>query len=1007
MIPAVPLATSSGNAAEIAPATVKRSKAATVLVDAGRGGSGSAFLIHRCGLFVTNRHVIESVPSGEPVKLVLHSGEDEEKVIEARIALVSEDDDLALLKTESDIPIEPLELKSARDAKLAELSPIAVLGYPFGQRLAADGQDYPSISINSGKISRLERSRERLTQIQYDASTNPGNSGGPMITPDGSVVGVVVSSVRGAGINFAIPADRVMALVSGPVIALYPANVPFSERYASQAFEIELLPTARLPDKTVVTLHIGGPGGKRRSFPASLQNGRFRVSAPLIEKPAGAPPLRLRIEAKLPDATVIANVDDRPVKIGDRQILLSGILAVGKESGKTKTMLARRGDNERFEKVEGVPTGLPVLFSERHNLELNLEGISELSVKSYGSEPIEAPFEVEVLGSDGSTISRKGTLRLTDPPPNVSGSTRPKKKDLFANMMGRREQDSELDVLSLIDHKKDGLGGKWQLDTTTGEIETADDSRAWLALPVLPGGDYIFTLEFVPSADATGVVEALVPIKDSAALLRFDGGRKGRASVANHAVGGSDEGVDIPSFEKGIPFRVQVMVSDGKLGAAFLITRKSGNQTSRIPLQERLKWTGDPADLARPADCPVPPGAMGIGVSGGKMRITALAVQAYPGQLVVSRELPPAIEYHPSASAVLWDLDETVMPNRVQGRELDAARSGFQNLPGRIDMSYAGPTLGSPDVGAEPGIEGEGAMRVEGERAGFQLPSHPRLWKPSFTIAFWFKADGTDDTTHGRTLWDDGGSTTGSCIYLQGSTLRAGAWDDSAEDAEKRWMTWLSAPGIKSGEWYHVALALDAAAADQNNALRLFLNGTIAGSGMGKQLHEPRQPAAVGTVLGKSRHSPDDPAGMQPAQFTGMIDAFTLHRAALDAERLKLIVGGRFGEKGTPFPAPPAPGEKYPGFDLSGRWMDMNGGEITIRHQGHKVEADGLNELVKRHWTRAEGRLRGRVINIEHFKDGRRNALKSGEVSGDANRINWDQNNYWKRLEAEEDPKSK
>lgn len=70
-----PLCAKEGRAFEVAPETRERAKAATVLVDLGQSGSGSAFLIHDSGLFVTNRHVIESLPPGEPARLVVRSGE--------------------------------------------------------------------------------------------------------------------------------------------------------------------------------------------------------------------------------------------------------------------------------------------------------------------------------------------------------------------------------------------------------------------------------------------------------------------------------------------------------------------------------------------------------------------------------------------------------------------------------------------------------------------------------------------------------------------------------------------------------------------------------------------------------------------------------------------------------------------------------------------------------------------------------------------------------------------
>lgn len=828
-------------------------------------------------------------------------------MIEAKVALVSDEDDLALLKTDEKLTIEPLKLRKAAEAGLNELSPVIVFGYPFGRRLAAQGQDYPSISINTGRVSRLEKVDGELSQIQYDAATNPGNSGGPMITPDGSTVGVVVSGFRGAAVNFAIPAERVLALVEKPVITLYPTIVPFTDRHKNQDFVIQLLPNTPLPDDPEVQLHLGAPGPDRRSFPAELRDGAFHVIAPLVEAPGNPKPLRLHIEATLPDATITTSVADRIVTVDGEEVALSEVVAVVEENGTTKTVLARPSDGRPFALVDGVPSGLPKLHSERHELELELEKLRGLRVQSYGFAPIEIPFEIEVRGKSGVKLSRAGTARLGDLPANLTGSTRPKKKDMFGDMFsgmfGRDSRSNELDLLSLVDLKKDARSGTWELDRETGDVVTEEESAAWLALPVQPTGSFGITVEFVPSKNGEGECWIQLPVGDSSVVLHFDGGEPGRALVANDPAHGDDEALEFPAFRKGIPFKVQAMVRDGKVEAALTITRKSGNSTSRMPLGKELKWSGDVADLKKLPDCPVPPGTLGVGLSGMKARVTTLEIGASRGGLLVSRELPPTIELKPAAPSVHWSLDKTEFKDMVRGRERDGRQGGFAGLMGG-DMSYAGKTLGKPDIGAGPCLEGEGAMRVDGDKAGFQLPSHPRLWKPSFTTAFWFRTDEIEEGKR-RHLFDEGGRHTGASIYLIGDTLRAGAWDDSAEKKGNQWDSWLEAPGLKAGEWYHVALALDAEADDPDTALRLFLNGTPVGEGFAKPLNKQREPGAVGTILGSSRPCPKDPKNTQRTQFVGMIDDFSIHRVALDIDQLALIVGGRFGEKGASFPAQP------------------------------------------------------------------------------------------------------
>jgi S1-C subfamily serine protease len=91
---------------------------------------------------------------------------------------------------------------------------VVAIGYPFGIGPSA------SAGVVSG-LKREHRSREGkrlLTNlIQFDAAANPGNSGGPLATMDGEVVGIVTAilnpSEQGVfiGIGFAVPIENAAA----------------------------------------------------------------------------------------------------------------------------------------------------------------------------------------------------------------------------------------------------------------------------------------------------------------------------------------------------------------------------------------------------------------------------------------------------------------------------------------------------------------------------------------------------------------------------------------------------------------------------------------------------------------------------------------------------------------------------------------------------------------------------------------------------------------------------
>ena len=71
-----------------------------------------------------------------------------------------------------------------------------------------------------GREFRTEDDERRLTNlIQFDAAANPGNSGGPLVTMDGSVVGIVTAILNPTaqrtfiGIGFAVPIENAASAI--------------------------------------------------------------------------------------------------------------------------------------------------------------------------------------------------------------------------------------------------------------------------------------------------------------------------------------------------------------------------------------------------------------------------------------------------------------------------------------------------------------------------------------------------------------------------------------------------------------------------------------------------------------------------------------------------------------------------------------------------------------------------------------------------------------------------
>jgi serine protease Do len=170
---------------------------------AHRGGDaalGSGFIIRADGLIVTNRHVILGA---QKVEVKLEDG----RQLPATIVGADSATDIALLKIKT-APMQPLQLGSSQKVSVGDV--VIAIGNPFGL-----GQ-----TVTAGILSARGRTLEDdpyIDFLQTDAAINFGNSGGPLLSEDGTVVGVTSAifspSGGSVGLGFAIPAETVSAVV--------------------------------------------------------------------------------------------------------------------------------------------------------------------------------------------------------------------------------------------------------------------------------------------------------------------------------------------------------------------------------------------------------------------------------------------------------------------------------------------------------------------------------------------------------------------------------------------------------------------------------------------------------------------------------------------------------------------------------------------------------------------------------------------------------------------------
>jgi S1-C subfamily serine protease len=169
-------------------------------------GIGTGVVIVDNGTILTNLHV---VVGADRIKVEFADG----LVSEAKVVGLQPEHDLAVLRAKT-IPDDLVAATMRSTGDLAPGDRVVAVGFPFGI----------GPSVSSGVVSGLKREfrspegkRVLTNLIQFDAAANPGNSGGPLVTQDGEVVGIVTAILNPTeegffvGIGFAVPIENAAA----------------------------------------------------------------------------------------------------------------------------------------------------------------------------------------------------------------------------------------------------------------------------------------------------------------------------------------------------------------------------------------------------------------------------------------------------------------------------------------------------------------------------------------------------------------------------------------------------------------------------------------------------------------------------------------------------------------------------------------------------------------------------------------------------------------------------
>jgi S1-C subfamily serine protease len=163
-------------------------------------GLGSGVVVNDSGAILTSLHVVTGANS---IQVTFADGTE----AHGQIVIEQPENDIAVVQTD----------------QLPEILVPAILGNPASMRVGdeafAVGNPFGLYSsMSAGVISGFDRSFKPVSGtielrglIQIDAAVNPGNSGGPLLARDGTVIGIVTGIVNPAeqeffvGIGFAVP----------------------------------------------------------------------------------------------------------------------------------------------------------------------------------------------------------------------------------------------------------------------------------------------------------------------------------------------------------------------------------------------------------------------------------------------------------------------------------------------------------------------------------------------------------------------------------------------------------------------------------------------------------------------------------------------------------------------------------------------------------------------------------------------------------------------------------
>jgi hypothetical protein len=390
-------------AAEFKPEVIKAAKRATAAVISERGSIASAYCIEKSGLFLTSGHALRAEKS---LKLLLHAGEADERLVEVEIVRSDEGLDLALLKAmpAGDFPA----LKLAGDAEVVETQQLLVIGATRGELKTARPQS-ATIHLEAviARVRAILKEEGAIQAIELAIESDRFRGGRPVLNEAGMVVGQTEHS---AGPKMlAIPASRLRSFLGVPQVSFAPPTVRYERRYDPQTFLVRLSSFQPQPPAYSVTLKVGDGDARRLDFEPQADK-TLVAKGPILEKPAD--PRRVPLEVLFAGGGLVRGFsDDVPLKAGKAGGKLSEIARIERR-GDVWHFLGRNEQQDSGEKL-----GLKKLWVGKSAIDVPWSEARSIATFAPADELGGVPYELTVSAEGKTVATQRGEIAIVGRPP--------------------------------------------------------------------------------------------------------------------------------------------------------------------------------------------------------------------------------------------------------------------------------------------------------------------------------------------------------------------------------------------------------------------------------------------------------------------------------------------------------------------------------------------------------------------------------------------------------------